>query len=166
MRRVPNGTAHIMEASLSLQFLHQRLQVHLVPTLHDLVAFHDQEGGSLQASLPARGREPEMVAQVGHRYPPANGYTIAFSDNILHVDVEIRESPAKRAMDSLERLGTYENRIRIRKAVGLALRVKHFINRGFALLVPDLLKPAPQEKFVGVRHGTLQCAESIAFNPA
>ena len=72
-----------------------------------------------------------------------NGYTIAFSDNILYVNVEIRESPAKRAMDSLEGLRADENRIRIRKAVGLAFRMEHFVNRCFALLVPDLLKPAP-----------------------
>jgi hypothetical protein len=107
-----------------------------------------------------------MVAQMGHRYTPANGYTVTFGDNVLYVDVEIREGTAKCSMNSLERFGTDENRVRIRKAVGLAFRVEHFVNRCFALLVPDLLKPAPQEKFVSVRHGTLQCAESIALTSA
>jgi len=130
-------------ALVGLEFLHQGLQVHLVPTFHDLVAFHDQEGGSLQGSLLARGWKAEMVARMSHRYSPSNGYAVTFGDNILYVDVEIRERAAERSVDSLERFGTDENRIRIRKAVGLTLRVEHFVNRCFALLVPDLLKPAP-----------------------
>jgi hypothetical protein len=84
-----------------------------------------------------------MVARMSHRYSPSNGYAVTFGDNILYVDVEIRERAAERSVDSLERFGTDENRIRIRKAVGLTLRVEHFVNRCFALLVPDLLKPAP-----------------------
>jgi hypothetical protein len=107
-----------------------------------------------------------MVAQMSHRYSPANGYAVTFGDNVLYVYVEIRERAAEGSMDSLESFGTDENRIRIRKAVGFAFGVEHFVNRCFALLVPDLLKPAPQEKFVGVRHGTLQCAESIALKSA
>jgi hypothetical protein len=97
---------------------------------------------------------------------PANGYAVSFGDNILNVDVKIGERTAEIAVDSLEGLGADKHRVRFRKAVGLAFRMEHFVDRCFTLLVPDLLEPAPEEKFVGVRHSTLRCGESIALTSA
>ena len=42
--------------------------------------------------------------------------------------------------------------------MGFAVLAEHFVDRCFTLLVPDLLKPALQEKFVGLRH---RCPSNI-----
>jgi hypothetical protein len=94
-----------------------------------------------------------MIAEMGHGNSPTNRDPVILSENILNVDVKVRESSAKGTVHRLERFGPYKNRVRVREAVGLALRVKHFADRCFVLLVPDFLKPAPHKEFIRFRHG-------------
>ena len=82
-----------------------------------------------------------MIAQVGQGDSPANGDPVTLGDYVLHINMHVGESAAKGTVYSLESFGSNKNRIRVRKAVRLALRAKHLINRCFTFLVPDLLKP-------------------------
>ncbi len=103
-------------------------------------------------SLLARGGKAEVISLVRHGDSPANCNTVTLGNNVLDIDVKIGKGSAEGAMDSFEWFGANKNRVRIRKAVGLALFIEHFVDRRFALLVPDLLKPAPQKKFVRLGH--------------
>ena len=119
------------------------MEIHLVPAFGDQLALDDQEGRPLQYPLLITSGEAEMIAKMGHGNSPANRDPVTLGENILNVDFEIRESSAEGTVDGLEGFGPYKNRVRVREAVGLALRVKHFVDRCFVLLVPDFLKPAP-----------------------
>ena len=99
-----------------------------------------------------RGGKAEVISLVRHGDSPANCNTVTLGNNVLDIDVKIGKGSAEGAMDSFEWFRANKNRVRIRKAVGLALFIEHFVDRRFALLVPDLLKPAPQKKFVRLGH--------------
>src|SRR5258708_31369458 len=96
-----------------------------------------------------------VVARMGTGAPPANGDAVTLGNNVLDIDVKVRKSSDEGAVDGLERFGTNKNRVRIGKAVRLALLVKHFVDRCFAFLIPDLLEPALENKFVRLRHKCL-----------
>src|SRR5882724_2790012 len=138
--------------SNSLKPLHQALEIHLVPAFHDLIILDDQEGRSVQGALLGGGGKAEVVAKMGHGDPPANGNAVTLVNHVLDVDVKIRKSPDEGSVDRLKAFGTNKDRVCIGKAVRLALLVKHFVNRRFAFLIPDLFEPAPKKKFVGLRH--------------
>src|SRR5258707_14889102 len=93
-----------------------------------------------------------MIAKVGHGDPPADGNTVTLRDYLLYIDAKIRKGPTESAMDGLEGFRPDQDRVRIGKAVRLALFAEHFVDRCFTLLVPHLLEPALQEKFVGFIH--------------
>src|SRR5271155_5736605 len=94
------------------------------------------------------GSKAEVIAKMRHGDTPANGNTVTLGEHVLDVNVKVRESSAEGAMDGLESFGPEKNRVRIRKAVGLAVFMEHFVDCRFAFLIPDLLEPAPQKKFV------------------
>jgi hypothetical protein len=77
-----------------------------------------------------------------HGNPPPNRDTITLGHNVFNLHVKIRKGANEVAVDSLERLRPQKNRVRFRKAMGLAVLVEHFVDRCFILLVPNLLKPA------------------------
>src|ERR1700733_10865877 len=89
---------------------------------------------------------------MGRGNPPANRDTVTLGKYVLEVNVQVRKGSAKGAMDGLEGFRPDKNRVRVRETMGLALLAKHFINRCFTLLVPYLLEPTLQEKFVRFRH--------------
>src|SRR5580698_195765 len=93
-----------------------------------------------------------MISGMGHADPPANGYVVTLSYDLLHVHVEVRKSSAKISLDGLESFWAHEHGIRFGKTVGFTLRAKHLVNRCFALLVPDLFVPTLQEKLIRLRH--------------
>src|SRR5580698_9998006 len=87
-----------------------------------------------------------------HRYSPANRHAVTLGQDVLDIHVKVRESSAEGTMDGLKTLRPEQNRVRVWKTVGLTVLVEHLVDGRFALLVPDLLKPALQEKFVCLRH--------------
>jgi hypothetical protein len=145
-----NSHASMQASSSSLQPLHKCAKVHLVPAFHDLIILDDQKGRPVEGLLLPCSGKAKVIAEMCHGDPPANRDPLTLCDNVLQVNVEIGKGSTEGAMDGLEALGPYKNRVRFGKAMGFAELAEHFVDRRFAFLVPDLLKPSPQQKFVGL----------------
>ena len=72
----------------------------------------------------------------------------SLGDQVIDVDVEVREGVEELAVDGFEAFRADEDGVGIRKAVGFALRVEEFVDGGFVALIPDFFKPASCEGLV------------------
>ncbi len=136
-----------------LEFSKEVAEVHLVPAFGDVLTLDDHEGRAGHAGFFVGGGEAEVVTGMGHAYVPSGGYAVSFGEDVVEDDFLIRKGSAKGAVYGFKGFGADEDGVRFGEAMGFAAGAEHGVDGGFALLIPDLLKPATNELFVGFEKG-------------
>ena len=76
--------------------------------MHDLAVADLDEGAAGEGGFSVGGGEAERVAGVGHVAGPADGYAVAFYDDVIDDDVDAGEGALELAVDGFEGFGTDE----------------------------------------------------------
>ena len=94
-----------------------------------------------------------MVAEMGHGCDPSKRGVVTFGDYLLQLDLDVRKSSDKGAINRFECFRTDNKPVCIGKAEALRIGMHQAVNRSFVLLVPDLLEPLLGQGFIRFRHG-------------